>query len=33
MESGKLPFPEVVEPIYDEINELYGTDLKPPKSR
>ena len=33
MQSGKLPFPEVVEPIYDEINELYGTDLKPPESK
>ena len=33
MKSGKLPFPEIVEPIYKEINELYGTDLKPPKSR
>ena len=30
MESGKLPFPEIVEPLYEEINELYGTDLKPP---
>ena len=33
IKSGKLPFPEIVEPIYDEINELYGTDLKPPKSQ
>jgi ribonuclease Z len=27
--SGVEPFPEVVQPLYDEINELYGTDLKP----
>jgi ribonuclease Z len=27
--SGALGFPEVVGPIYDEINEIYGTDLKP----
>ncbi len=28
--SGKLDFPEVVQPIYDEINEIYGTDYQPP---
>ena len=27
--SGAMGFPEVVGPIYDEINELYGTDLEP----
>ncbi len=27
--SGALPFPEVVGPIYDEVNEIYGTDYKP----
>jgi len=27
--SGALGFPEVVQPIYDEINELYGTDYEP----
>ena len=27
--SGALPFPEVVGPIYDEVNELYGTNHKP----
>ncbi|MHC4712870.1 MAG: guanitoxin biosynthesis MBL fold metallo-hydrolase GntH [Planctomycetota bacterium] len=27
--SGAVPLPEVVGPIYDEINELYGTDHKP----
>ena len=28
--DGMVPFPEVTGPIYDEINEHYGTDLKPP---
>ena len=28
--SGLLAFPEVVQPIYDEINEKYGTDHKLP---
>ena len=28
--SGQVPFPEVVGPIYDNINALYGTDYKPP---
>jgi len=27
--SGVVPFPEVVGPIYEEINQLYGTDFKP----
>ncbi len=27
--SGREPFPEVVNPIYEEINKLYGTDYKP----
>jgi len=27
--SGALAFPEVVGPIYEEVNEIYGTDYKP----
>ena len=27
--SGALPFNEVVQPLFDEINEMYGTDVKP----
>jgi ribonuclease Z len=27
--SGREAFPEVVEPLYDEINKIYGTDFKP----
>ena len=27
--SGAVAFPEVVQPIFDEINDLYGTDIKP----
>ena len=27
--SGREEFPEVVKPIYEEINEKYGTDFKP----
>jgi len=27
--SGALAFPEVVQPIYDEINEIYDTDYEP----
>jgi ribonuclease Z len=27
--SGVLPFPEVVQPLFDEINEKYGTDIEP----
>jgi len=29
IKSGGLPFPEVVNPIYEEVNKLYGTDYKP----
>jgi ribonuclease Z len=29
VKSGAVGFPEVVGPIYDEINEMYGTDLEP----
>ncbi len=28
--EGNVPFPEVLQPIYDNINEIYGTDYKPP---
>ena len=27
--SGAVAFPEVVKPIYDEINDLYKTDHQP----
>jgi ribonuclease Z len=27
--SGALPMLEVVQPLYDEINDLYGTDFEP----
>jgi ribonuclease Z len=27
--SGALPMIEVVQPLYDEINEMYGTDFEP----
>ena len=27
--SGALAFPEVTQPIYDEINGIYGTDFEP----
>jgi hypothetical protein len=27
--SGALGLPEIVGPIFDEINEKYGTDAKP----
>ena len=27
--SGREAFPEIVGPIYDEVNEIYGTELKP----
>ena len=27
--SGALAFPEIVQPIYDEINQIYGTDFEP----
>ena len=26
--SGREPFPEVVQPIYDDVNKKYGTDFK-----
>ena len=29
--SGRISMPDVVGPIYEEINKLYGTDIKPPK--
>jgi hypothetical protein len=29
--SGGLAFPEVVQPIYDDINKKYGTDNKLPQ--
>jgi len=29
--TGRLTFPEVVQPIYDEINAQYGTDHQPPE--
>ena len=28
--GGRVPFPEVVQGIYDEVNAEYGTDVKPP---
>ena len=28
-ESGEEAFPEVTQPLFDEINEMYGTDVKP----
>jgi ribonuclease Z len=31
IKDGNVAFPEVVQPIYDEINEIYGTDLKMPE--
>ena len=31
--SGALPMPEVVGPIFDEVNEKYGTDVEPTCSR
>jgi ribonuclease Z len=27
--SGVIAYPEVVQPIYDEINEIYDTDYEP----
>ncbi len=27
--SGALPFPEIVDPIFDRINKKYGTNAKP----
>ena len=29
IKSGALAYPEVVGPIYEEVNEIYGTDYKP----
>jgi hypothetical protein len=29
--TGAFDMPDVVKPIYDEINKLYGTKLKPGK--
>ena len=29
--SGRLPFPEIVGPMWDAINEQYGTDHKLPE--
>jgi ribonuclease Z len=31
--GGRVPFPEVVQGIYQEINAEYGTDVKPPGDR
>ncbi len=28
--GGRVPFPDVVKEIYDEINERYGTDVPAP---
>ena len=28
--GGRVPFPEVVQEIYDEINRQYGTNVSPP---
>jgi ribonuclease Z len=27
--SGALAFPKITQPIFDEINEMYGTDVEP----
>ncbi len=32
VDGGKLDVTDVINPIYDEVNELYGTNEKPPKS-
>ena len=29
--SGRVPYSDVVEKIYDDINKRYGSDVKPPK--
>ena len=29
--EGNVPFPEVLQPIYDNLNEIYGTDYQPPE--
>ena len=31
--SGRVPFPEVVQELYDDINKRYGTDVKAPGGR
>ncbi len=31
--GGRVPFQEVVQAVYDEINQEYGTDVKPPGGR
>jgi ribonuclease Z len=31
--GGRVPFPDVVQQIYDEINAMYGTDVQPPGGR
>ncbi len=31
--GGRVPFPEVVKAIFDDINAEYGSDLKPPGGR
>jgi GAF domain-containing protein len=31
--GGRVPFPEVVQGIYDEVNAEYGTDVQPPGGR
>lgn len=31
--GGRVPFPEVVQGIYDEVNAEYGTEVKPPGGR
>ena len=31
--GGRVPFPEVVQGIYDEINAEYGSEVKPPGGR
>jgi hypothetical protein len=28
-DSGVIPMPEVMKPIFDEINEKYGTNIEP----
>ncbi len=29
--SGRLPYPDVVKDIYDDINKRYGTNVKAPE--
>ncbi len=28
--GGRVPYPEVVQEIYDEINRTYGSNVSPP---